>query len=136
MLGMIMPAAAQSSTPFHVSFRPGSIAIDPYGAAVLDNAGAAYRQVDVRLFTVVGRTDRTGSADLNLRLSRRRAEAVRTALVARGVPAERIRVEAVGEGNPLVGTADGVAEPLNRSAEVIISEMCRPPPMYSKSANC
>ncbi len=52
--------------------------------------------------TVVGFTDRIGSDAYNLRLSQRRANAVRDYLVARGVPAGSVRAEGQGSAHPLV----------------------------------
>jgi outer membrane protein OmpA-like peptidoglycan-associated protein len=68
---------------------------------------------------VTGHADRSGSEAYNMALSQRRAEAVRAELVRHGIPAEQITVQARGEGEPLVPTADGVREPQNR--RVVIS---------------
>ena len=67
---------------------------------------------------VAGHTDTSGSAAYNLGLSARRAEAVRQALVAGGVPADAIMTDSFGESDPLVPTPDGVREPSNRRAEI------------------
>ncbi|WP_165186700.1 OmpA family protein [Caulobacter soli] len=69
---------------------------------------------------LVSHTDTSGDAAYNLALSERRSRAVLDALVALGVPAGRIRAEAVGESDPAVPTADGVKEPLNRRTTLII----------------
>lgn len=57
--------------------------------------------------TVVGFTDRIGNPDYNQKLSEKRAEAVKAAFVAGGVPAERIYTEGRGSAEPLV-SCDGV----------------------------
>lgn len=67
---------------------------------------------------VVGHTDRAGPEDYNLRLSKRRADAVKAELVRLGVPANQIMAEGRGEADPLVPTADGVREPQNRRVEI------------------
>ena len=72
------------------------------------------------MVVVSGHTDRAGNEGYNERLSERRAKTVRQALVAKGVPAEIIRTGAFGERQPASATADGVANPLNRRAEVVI----------------
>ncbi len=56
----------------------------------------------VQSIQVVGYTDRIGGADYNQRLSQRRAESVRVALVQGGVPAQTIRAEGRGAADPLV----------------------------------
>ena len=67
---------------------------------------------------VIGHTDTVGSAAFNDNLSRQRAEVVRNALVARGIAVERIVVVGRGEREPVVPTADNVAEPRNRRVEI------------------
>jgi outer membrane protein OmpA-like peptidoglycan-associated protein len=69
---------------------------------------------------VIGHTDRSGDAEFNMTLSRKRAEKVRNLLVAAGIAPAAIRVAFHGEGNPLIQTADNVYEPLNRRVEVIV----------------
>ena len=69
---------------------------------------------------VIGHTDRVGSDAFNDALSRQRAEVVRRALVARGVAAESIVVVGRGEREPIVATADGVAEARNRRVEILV----------------
>lgn len=56
----------------------------------------------VQSIQVVGYTDRIGGADYNQRLSQRRAESVRVALVQGGVPAQAISAEGRGAADPLV----------------------------------
>ena len=69
---------------------------------------------------VIGHTDRVGSDVFNDNLSRQRAEVVRRALVARGVAAENIVVVGRGKREPIVPTADGVAEARNRRVEILV----------------
>lgn len=54
-------------------------------------------------FTLIGRTDDTGSLAHNERLAMRRAEAVRRALVEAGVPDDRIEIVARPAEGPLSG---------------------------------
>jgi outer membrane protein OmpA-like peptidoglycan-associated protein len=55
-----------------------------------------------------------------MRLSKRRADAVKAALVKEGIAAGNISVFAKGETEPLVPTPDGVREPQNRRAQIVI----------------
>ncbi|MGQ0661891.1 OmpA family protein [Sphingosinicella sp.] len=64
--------------------------------SIIDNAAQTILYVDARLVAIEGYADRRGSRAANIRLSRRRAEAVRAALIARGVPSVRISVRAFG----------------------------------------
>jgi outer membrane protein OmpA-like peptidoglycan-associated protein len=72
---------------------------------------------DVR---VVGHTDTVGSDAVNDPLSRQRAEVVRRALVDKGIRAQDITVVGRGEREPVVSTADNVAEPRNRRVEIFV----------------
>ena len=69
--------------------------------------------------TLTGHADRSGSAQYNMRLSQRRADAVKAELVKLGVGANDIATIAKGESDPLVPTADGVREPRNRRVEIV-----------------
>jgi OOP family OmpA-OmpF porin len=70
---------------------------------------------------LVGYTDLTGPVRYNMRLSLKRAERVRRALVAAGVPVTKMTVEGRGRSTPLVSTADGVREPQNRRVVAILA---------------
>ena len=67
---------------------------------------------------VIGHTDRVGAVPFNDALSLRRAERVRDELLKVGIAADRIRVAGRGEREPLVPTADEVAEARNRRVEI------------------
>ena len=56
------------------------------------------------MFTT-GYADRSGDEYRNVLLSARRAEAVKRALVARGIPADRLLIQALGESE-LANTAN------------------------------
>ena len=75
------------------------------------------RSVDL---TVSGHTDRAGSKGYNRKLSLDRAKKVAEFLVSRGVNPQILEITSHGEGNPLVKTPDGVAEPKNRRVEVVV----------------
>lgn len=72
---------------------------------------------------LVGHADATGSEAYNLGLSKRRAEAVRNFLVARGIAEARFRLAWKGEQEPLAPntTEDGRAQ--NRRVEITIRPM-------------
>jgi len=70
--------------------------------------------------TVVGKTDRVGSAAANAALSQKRADRVRDALIAQAVPANRIDTSWTGEGKQDVATADNIAEQRNRVVDIAV----------------
>ena len=87
---------------------------------IIGEAAEASRTVQTTRIEVQGHADRSGSAEYNMRLSRRRADTVAAELVRRGVARSIITIEAFGESKPLVPTTDGVREPQNRRVEIIL----------------
>ncbi|WP_247713819.1 OmpA family protein [Qipengyuania sphaerica] len=73
-------------------------------------------------FKVVGHTDRAGSNAYNIGLSERRADAIESLMVARGISGASITTEAEGEESPRVPTADGVRELQNRRVEILVNQ--------------
>ena len=69
---------------------------------------------------VIGHTDKVGTDVFNDALSRQRAEVVRRALLARGIAPDNIVVVGRGKREPVVPTADGVAEARNRRVEILV----------------
>lgn len=71
---------------------------------------------------IEGFTDSTGSADHNLQLSQRRAEAVRSALIGLGVGQDKITTRGYGEAYPVASNADAASRQLNRRVEIVLSQ--------------
>jgi outer membrane protein OmpA-like peptidoglycan-associated protein len=88
----------------------------------LDRLAAFMMEYPQRQVAIEGHTDSRGSDDYNRDLSKRRADAVRDALVERGVTSQRIRSVGLGEAYPVAGndTAGGMQQ--NRRVEIVISD--------------
>jgi len=69
---------------------------------------------------IIGHTDRVGALEYNDALSLKRAEVVRLALVRAGIAHAQMEVAGRGEREPVVATADEVAEPRNRRVEITV----------------
>jgi OOP family OmpA-OmpF porin len=113
-------AGATSYAPILVLFDFDRATINADGQTVIDLVVSEYAKHPDSYIALSGNADRAGSEDYNMALSRRRANAVRDALIAGGIPADRILVAARGEGVPAVATADGVKERWNRSVMVVL----------------
>lgn len=59
--------------------------------------------MNVEVVVATGYTDRIGSDKYNDRLSLRRAQAVKSYLVSKGVPANKVYTEGKGKRNPITG---------------------------------
>jgi OOP family OmpA-OmpF porin len=73
------------------------------GKAKLDQLAAQAKSLKLEVILAVGHTDRLGSNTYNQRLSERRAAAVKTYLVSKGVDANRVYTEGKGETQPVTG---------------------------------
>jgi outer membrane protein OmpA-like peptidoglycan-associated protein len=87
---------------------------------IIAEAAQASTRVAATRIEVAGHADRTGTADYNQGLSRRRAAQVAAELVRLGVPAAAISVSSFGDTRLLVPTASGVREPQNRRVEIVL----------------
>jgi len=114
--------AAQPPRPksFTLYFAAGAETLTPESAAEL----AAIRQEiagrPASEVMVIGHTDTVGGLEANDMLSLKRAATVREILIAAGVPAGKIEIAGRGEREPLLKTADEVAEPKNRRVEISV----------------
>ena len=83
-------------------FDFGKTTLKPTGKRALDKFAAELKGADYNVVTITGYTDRIGSNAYNVRLSTRRAEAVKAYLVgSTGIPANKISAKGLGESNPL-----------------------------------
>lgn len=118
------PSAAPAPPPPHqlflVFFDFAKDSLTPGGRKVVAAAAAAYKRDGSAKLQITGYTDLAGTQPYNLGLSRRRADVVRAALIADGVPADQISATWRGKENPRVPTADGVREPQNRRVEIVL----------------
>jgi hypothetical protein len=132
-LSVAAPAVAQAEHT--VFFALDSARISSDGLAVLDRAAAEHAATGETAVSIVGHTDTTGSADHNMRLSQRRAEAVAAALAERGVPRDAMTLAWRGETELAVQTGDNTLEPRNRRAEVALGGAAAPEPAPMPAAS-
>jgi len=119
-LDNLLGGGAVSPDPYTVFFAWDSDRLSPAAEVTVDNVVAAASKAGIDEYAVTGYTDTSGSPSYNLALSLRRANAVKNALVARGVPANNVSVAGRGESDLAVPTPDGVREQANRRATILI----------------
>jgi OOP family OmpA-OmpF porin len=94
-------SAAAPPSDVQVFFDRGSSTLTDAANKKLDQAARFYREGDsIVMFVVTGYADSTGGEYTNLLLSGQRALATKEALVARGIPAARLEVQAMGSSLP------------------------------------
>ena len=105
---------------FLVNFEFNKADITDNGIAIIEGVVHAVKAANVTRLVLTGHADTMGPADYNMKLSVRRAEAVKTALTALGFEADNIRVVGKGETDLLVPTPDETYEPKNRRVEIVL----------------
>lgn len=70
--------------------------------------------------SIEGHTDSSGSNELNLKLSQKRADAVKNLLVENGISADKISAEGMGEELPVAENTTSAGKAKNRRVEIII----------------
>ena len=119
--GELLSARPAAPVSYLVYFLAGSSnTLTPESRSVLDQMKAELARRPVPEVQVIGHTDRVGRVEANDELSLRRADAVRDLLVGAGIPRDQIDTSGRGEREPLVPTADEVAEPRNRRVEISV----------------
>lgn len=114
--------AAQPPQPvsFNVLFVFDKDELTPESTAQFDRIKAELAARPAPEIVVIGHTDRVGTLEYNDALSLKRAEMVRVALARAGIASAQIEVAGRGEREPVVATADEVAEPRNRRVEIMV----------------
>ena len=104
-----------------LTFDIASANLTPSALADLDGVAAVMREHPSVQILLEGHTDSTGTTAAAQKLSAGRANAVKKALVARGVAADRIATAGIGAERPIASndTAEGRAK--NRRTELVIT---------------
>ncbi len=125
----ITPAAAAAPAPTaekvtysaDAFFDFDKASLKPEGKATLQTLVAKLKDTDIEVIVATGHTDSTGPEAYNVKLSMRRAKAVKAFLVSKGIPEARVFVEGKGEAQPTADnrTKDGRAKNRRVDIEVV-----------------
>lgn len=110
----------QTLTLRDVTFEFNSSRLTMNGKRLLDSLVAFLRSDKSVNAVVEGHTDSKGSDAYNLKLSRARAESVRTYLIQQGIAAERLQAEGFGESRPVATNDTDEGREVNRRVEFVI----------------
>ncbi|HET6921542.1 MAG TPA: peptidoglycan-associated lipoprotein Pal [Anaeromyxobacteraceae bacterium] len=101
-----------------VNFDFDKSLIRPDDARILEKDAACIKEQNPKRVTVAGHCDERGTAEYNLHLGQRRAEAARKYLQNLGVPAGTLKSVSYGKERPLCTQSDEGCWARNRRAEI------------------
>lgn len=104
-----------------VLFDFDKASLKPGGVRAVNKLAQFMEEYPERNIMIEGFTDSVGPVDYNEKLSRRRANSVRQALVNKGISSTRIRIRGYGEKYPVASNNTEAGRQQNRRVEVIIS---------------
>jgi outer membrane protein OmpA-like peptidoglycan-associated protein len=105
-----------------VLFDTGKSQLNPGAARKLDQLAQFLTDHPERKVQIDGFTDSVGTDSYNQTLSQARADAVKSALVTRGIDSSRVETQGYGKGFPVADNADSGGRQLNRRVEVVIGD--------------
>ncbi|WP_248796541.1 OmpA family protein [Pseudomonas sp. MWU13-2105] len=103
---------------YKVLFDTAQDILSAASQTALDALVATAKQCPDEQFEVDGYTDNTGTADFNLALSTRRAEAVVSYLAQHGVTPEHLKAAGFGQANPVASNDTPEGQAQNRRIEI------------------
>jgi len=103
-----------------LDFVPGGTDLSEASAPALDLTAQLLNEHPELGILIVGHSDNQGSLESNIALSKRRAEAVRAALIQRGIAPERLEAHGVGYLAPVATNATPEGMALNRRVEMVL----------------
>ncbi len=115
------PTSVPTPKQFIVYFGFNKSSLTKSASDIIREAAATAMHDGYVTILVTGHTDTVGSSSYNQRLSRRRAENVKRALIGQGIPAKGISASGQGETTLMVQTGDREMEPRNRRAEIDVN---------------
>ncbi len=112
-----------------IQFDTGKAVIADASTSLLDAIAAVFvDNPQIERVEIAGHTDDKGRIAANIRLSKARARAVKTALVNRGVDAKRLKAEGYGPNKPIADNATEEGKEANRRVEFLIIKLTKPTP--------
>ncbi len=102
-----------------IHFDSDKAVIQPQSGPLLDDVATVLESFPDWTLRIVGHTDASGDAGHNQALSLQRAEAVRSALVERGIDAGRLEAAGVGADRPVAANETAEGRELNRRVELM-----------------
>jgi len=113
-------ASTEQGQQSFAGFATGTAKVPTNAMPKIDELVTTLKNNPEQQVMIEGHTDNVGSPDYNDSLAMKRAEAVRKALVSRGIDPSRIALRSYGEAKPLANNDTGLGRWENRSAQVMV----------------
>jgi len=105
-----------------VLFDTGMATLKPGAYTTIDRLATVLKEAPDRKVMIEGHTDSVGTDDYNRQLSERRAAAVQTALLERGVTSNQITAVGKGETFPVASNDNAAGRQQNRRVEMVFTD--------------
>ena len=112
------PAATKVTYAADTFFDFDKADLKPEAKAKLDDLASKVKAINLEVIIAVGHTDAIGSDAYNQKLSVRRADAVKTYLVSKGIEKNRVYTEGKGEKQPVADNKTSEGRAKNRRVEI------------------
>lgn len=109
--------------PSNITFDTDSAVFKTSFNPVLDSVAKVLKEYDKTYVQITGYTDNTGTLAYNNTLSQKRAAAVSTYLINRGIAASRISAVGMGPSNPIASNSTAAGREQNRRVEINLIQM-------------
>jgi outer membrane protein OmpA-like peptidoglycan-associated protein len=108
-----------ASGEWQINFDMGRATLRPEGKDVLEQVYNLLIQAENSKLELFGHTDNTGTQEGNYSLSRARAEAVKSFLIQKGIPANRFqKIEGRGQDEPVADNSTTAGKAQNRRVAI------------------
>ena len=108
---------------YGIHFDFDKAVIEPDSNALLDDITTALKHFPKWRLRITGHTDSSGKPEYNEELSMNRANAIKQALVERGIDAARLETLGMGEKQPVASNDTPEGQALNRRVELVRLDM-------------
>ena len=109
--------------PSNITFDTDSAVFKTSFNPILDSVAKVFAEYDKTMVQITGHTDNTGTVAYNNTLSQKRASAVATYLMNRGIAASRISAAGMGPSYPIASNNTAAGREQNRRVEISVIQM-------------
>src|SRR5580658_10212661 len=111
-----------SSRSYHIEFETGSAVIRPESYKMLDEIFESAVVAEGLKLGIYGHTDNSGSDEVNLPLSEKRAGAVKDYMLSKGLALTRIETKGYGAAKPVADNSIVEGRSRNRRVEIVLGQ--------------